>query len=120
MKGSEINVLSTGISGLTYLERQNLFCESGGRMDSYYDNVYQIENGEMVKLHEGWYGAEDNTNVQFDAQGNPVYQYFWDGEELSKEEYEESLEQVFHREGAVYAAEKTLSAGEILRQIKSY
>lgn len=120
MKGSEINVLSTGISGLTYLERQNLFCESGGRMDSYYDNVYQIENGEMVKLHEGWYGAEDNTNVQFDAQGNPVYQYFWDGEELSKEEYEESLEQVFHGEGAVYAAEKTLSAGEILRQIKSY
>ena len=71
--------------GLSYLERQNSFCDSGGRMDSYFDYVW----------HKGEFGAEDNSRVECDAEGNPIYVYNWDGEEVSKKEYEESLEEAY-------------------------
>ena len=88
-------------------------------MDVYYDRIYQIRDGRFVVTAEGNYGAEDNTNVQTDADGNPIYQYSWDGEQMTEAEYEERFQELFDREKAVWASEDTVSASEILRQIQA-
>ena len=48
--------------------------DSGGHMDEYYDIVYSIEDGSFVVQAEGEW-AEDNANIQFDAEGFPIYNY---------------------------------------------
>ena len=78
-----------------YLERENLLCNSEGNMDSYTDLVFRIQNGRMELVASGAYGAEDNSDVQFDAEGNPIYQYEWNGVSMTKEEYEKALNEVY-------------------------
>ncbi len=79
----------------SYLEKENLLCNSEGNMDCYYDLVYQIKDGELTLLAEGYYGAEDNSNVQYDEEGNPIYRYEWEGVEMSREDYEKALNAIY-------------------------
>ncbi|MDO4330413.1 MAG: hypothetical protein Q4C66_13900 [Lachnospiraceae bacterium] len=79
----------------SYIERGNLLCNSEGLMDCYYDRVYSLIDGEMTLIASGDYGAEDNSRVQFDEEGNPIYQYVWNGVKMSKEEYERALNSVY-------------------------
>ena len=66
-------------------------------MDAYGDRIYSIENGQFVVIHEGEYGAADNSNVQYDSDGNPIYSYYWDGTEVSSEtEYMNLLNEVYN------------------------
>lgn len=46
-------------------------------MDEYYDIVYSIIDGKFVEQCHGEYGAKDNANIQIDADGQPIYDYFW-------------------------------------------
>lgn len=79
----------------SYIERGNLLCNSEGNMDCYYDIVYRLEEGKLVPVAAGYYGAEDNSKVQFDEKGEPVYQYEWNGSKMSKEEYQQKLQEVY-------------------------
>lgn len=66
-------------------------------MDAYGDRIYSIENGQFVVIHEGEYGAADNSNVQYDSDRNPIYSYYWDGTEVSSEtEYMNLLNEVYN------------------------
>jgi len=107
-------------SSLAYLERRNLFVIGYGRMDYYHDDVFRIQGGDFVKLHEGEYGAEDNVNVQYDANEEPIYQYIWKGKKISKEGYEQALKSVFNNSKTVKARENSCSAKEIINKIKRY
>ena len=69
----------------------------GGSMDSYYERVYKLNNGKMVEIANGKYGAEDNSNVEFDSDGNPIYQYFWNGTKITKTEYEEKINKAYDK-----------------------
>ena len=89
-------------SGLFYLEGQNLFDETGGHMDEYWDRVYKIKDGQFVMVADGEYGAEDNAHVQVDAYGEPVYQYYWNNEQLDSEAaYKDQLNRVFDTSKAI-------------------
>lgn len=88
--------------GFRYIEGANLFRDSGGHMDEYYDKIYTLENGNFVLLYSGEYGAEDNSKVEYGDDGMPVYQYFWENEEVSsEEEYERKLNEVYDTEKEV-------------------
>ena len=87
--------------GLTYLEKEGTFCDSNGRMDQYYDRIYYLKDGRFELTAEGNYGAEDNTNITFDSEGNPVYSYFWNGTSVSESEYQEERNKVFDSARAV-------------------
>lgn len=79
---------SMWISGLSYVEGKNSFRDSGGRMDNYYDKIYCIEDGKFVQLHNGEYGAVNDADVQYDQDGYPIYDYYWNGIHVSsKDEY---------------------------------
>ena len=79
----------------TYIERENLLCNSEGHMDEYYDVVYSIQNGSMQVVAAGNYGACDNANVQLDANGEPIYQYYWNNKEVSFNQYSQELNAVY-------------------------
>lgn len=88
--------------GFSYIEGQNIFRDSGGHMAVYYDKIYSIENSQFVLLHEGNYGASDNAHVQFDSDGNPIYNYYWNGTEVSSEaEYMNLLNEVYNAQQAI-------------------
>lgn len=88
--------------GFSYMEGQNIFRDAGGHMDVYHDKIYSIENGQFVLFHEGNYGAADNSHVQFDSDGNPIYDYYWDGTEVSSEtEYMNLLNEVYNAQQAI-------------------
>jgi hypothetical protein len=120
VSGGKLEVIQFASCGMSYIKRQNLFVISTGRMDSYYDYVYRIKNGEFVKLHEGEYGAEDNANVQYDANDEPIYQYCWEGKEVSKKQYERALKSVFDDTKAVSPNENSYSASEIVSKIRGF
>lgn len=89
------------VYGLSYIEGENLFMDSGGHMDAYYNKIYKIEDGEFVIQCKGDYGAEDNSNIQFDNESNPIYTYYWnDSKVANKIEYEKLLSKAFDKERA--------------------
>jgi len=82
--------------GFSYMEGQNLFRESGGHMDVYWDVIYSIENGAFVEKYRGNFGAPDNSNIQYDTTGCPIYNYYWEEVAVSgEEEYQRKLKSVY-------------------------
>ena len=109
--------------GFSYIEGENLFMDSGGHMDAYHDTIYSIEDGKFIEHYKGDYGAEDNSHVQIDSEGYPIYNYYWNGNRVSNEsEYEELLNQAFDKEKAKYPYENdsVYDYRDIIKQIMEY
>lgn len=106
----------------SYIENENLLCNSEGNMDYYYDLVYGIIDGEMTLLAWGYYGAEDNSNVQFDEEGNPIYRYEWNDVEMSKADYEKELNSIYDtsRAKSGYLWDEWYSVDEIITLLENY
>ena len=86
-------------------------------MDGYYDLVYCIIDGQMTLIAEGNYGAEDNSSLQVDENGNLIYKYYWNGVEMTEEDYNSALNEVYdmskaaqgYETGAYYTVEEILA-----------
>lgn len=90
------------VAGLSYIEGENLFRDTGGHMDVYYDKIYTIQGGQFVLLYSGNYGAENNVDRQLDESGRLIYNYYWNGSQVSsEEEYMNLLNQVYNTDMAV-------------------
>lgn len=117
----ELMIPSYGLS--SYQEKKNLFHITGGRMDAYFDYIYKIEQGEFIKIHSGDYGAEDNSNVKFSEDGEPIYRYYWDDSEVTKREYDNIFNTFYDKTDKsivdnVY--DHTYTINEIILQIQEY
>lgn len=113
---NQINTLCISSGGLSYLPQQNLFLDSGGRMDTYYETIYTISNGQFVPLHYGEY----TIDYQYlDENGNPMYFYSWDDINLSKEEYSKVLTSAFPPNQALDPYANMMDAEGILSAIAS-
>ena len=104
----------------TYIERANLLCNTEGLMDSYYDIIYCLKDGKLVKVAEGYYGAEDNSNVQYDENDEPIYCYEWEGVPVTKEEYQKALNEIYNQEEAMtgYSWDAYLSKDDMIKKLK--
>lgn len=89
-------------SYIQYIPNKNLFKYSGGHMDEYYDKIYTIKNGKFTLLSNGEYGAEDNSNVKYDENDMPIYKYYWNEKEVTKNKYELLLNNAFDKNNAIY------------------
>lgn len=118
--GGELEVTQLNRLYFSYLEREGLLCNSEGNMDNYYDLVYRLADGKLTLIAQGYYGAEDNSHVQFDEAGEPIYRYDWNGTEMSKEEYEGELNAVYDTKRAKEYVWPGSSAEEMIRRIESY
>lgn len=82
------SVVATPVGeSLRYRLKENLFCVSGGRMDYYYDIIYEIVDGVPKEVSKGEYGALDYENAKYDESGEMIYQYLWNGESVSEYDY---------------------------------
>lgn len=75
----------------TYLERQNLLCNSSGNMGHYYDLVYTIQDDCWVLVADGrvWETYYDEITADLD------FAFSWNGVEVSEEEYNRQLTSIF-------------------------
>lgn len=99
--GESVNdIFISEYGNLQYIEREGLFYTAGGHMDVYWDSIYQLQGGQFVELAHGDFGAEDDTNILYDKDGEPIYQYSWNGVEMAKQEYKNQLASAFDASSA--------------------
>lgn len=83
-----IDVLQTSRLYFNYVERGNVLDNCDGHMGYYYDIISKIENGKWVTVAEGTY-HDPEDGVQADQNGNYIYEYEWNGNSVTEEEYME-------------------------------
>ena len=91
--------LSHGV--VYWKENSNLLLVTGGHMDVYYNIIYKIENGKFVVVMEGNYGDINNSSIQYDENGYPIYEYHWEDNIVTEEEYEQNLSNSFEMNNTV-------------------
>ena len=98
--GSQVHDLYLGRLYFDYMERMNRLCNSGGHMGYYFDIVYCIVDGMMTCIGEGSYQEvyDDQYNIVTDEEGDLVYQYSWNGQEVTYDEYMQALNKVYPQE----------------------
>ena len=67
-------------------DKENLLLVSGGCMENYYDQLYEIQDGKFVLLEEGsWFWSMTDNAIY---EGN----YYWNGAEVTEEEYYQHIQ----------------------------
>ena len=98
--GSQVHDLYLGRLYFDYMERMNRLCNSGGHMGYFFDIVYCIKDGMMTQIGEGIYQEvyDDQYNIIMDEEGDFVYEYSWNGQEVTYDEYLQALNEVYPQE----------------------
>lgn len=97
---------------MQYIERGNICIGYGGKEISY-ERFFAIEDGKIKKLHEGSYGAMNLYTGEA-----PIYEYTWDGEKISGEEYNRKVSGVIDKSKAKYpSGEELCKADEMIDKI---
>ena len=102
---------TVGDDGVSYIERQNIFLNSGVRRYHYSDTVYAIQNGEFAILHNGEYVEKNIDDVEYYCR--------WDGKEVTESEYEEKLRSAFDRSKSISSSKNACSAAEMFQKINA-
>lgn len=110
--GDQVNFVNVGAGDeLFYYEKGTCFHVSGGRMDHYYDVVFQIKNGRIQEKVRGeWevlsYEPEEVT-------------YTWNGKNASESDYQASLTYMFDDSGAKQAEDQGSYSYDEIRNVLS-
>lgn len=106
----------------TYIERGGLLCNAGGHMGYYFDIVYSLKNGELTMIDEGIYQDKDGV-AQTDVSGEYIYDYTWNGNPVSKEEYKAMLNSVYDTSKAKslesFSKDKIMSKAQVIEAIQN-
>ena len=108
----QVNFVNVGAGDeLFYYEKGTCFHVSGGRMDHYYDVVFQIKNGRIQEKVRGeWevlsYEPEEVT-------------YTWNGKNVSESDYQASLTYMFDDSGAKQAEDQGSYSYDEIRNVLS-
>lgn len=88
-------------------------------MDAHYDTIYQIQNGKFITTAMGDFGAKDNSNIQYDENYYPVYDYYWNNTKVTQSEYEQCLSDAFEMKSAmdIYQNIYTYNQCKLLLQV---
>ena len=108
--------------GYSYIERDGLLCNTDGHMGYYFDIVYSLKNGELTMIDEGIYQDKDGV-AQTDASGEYIYDYTWNGNPVSKEEYKAMLNSVYDTSKAKslesFSKDKIMSKAQVIEAIQN-
>lgn len=109
-------LLQDGLEIVSYIEGENYFLSSGGRMDYYNDKVYRFEDGTFILHHTGRFGYIDTLY----ANEEQIYDYYWDEEKVPQSQYEERLHMAFDEEQAIKLLFNGVGYTEIVKAIILY
>lgn len=81
----------------SYMEQNNLLCNSDGHMGYYFDVVYSIVDGVLTEVAGGTNELVYNEQWELvlDENGDELMTYTWNGQEISAEQYAKELEKVY-------------------------
>lgn len=107
--------------GFYFIERENLLCNSEGIMGNYYDIIYSLVDGKLTQIAAGYWGELDGSGQHLDKEGNLIYQYSWEGEDVTEDKYNQLLNSVFDKSKATEGYSNHIySMDEIISMIESY
>ena len=86
-------------------------------MDSYYDRVYSYKNGKVELIGDGSYGAEDNSDLQLDENGNPIYVYYWNNKKVSAKKYQSELDKIYNRSNSKSPYDDSFTLWDVMEQL---
>lgn len=97
---NEVVALHTSRLHFAYIPKQNLLDNSGGNMGVYYDRIYSISDKDFELVDDGeWNEVYEDDEI--------VFEYSWNGQTVSSEEYNNCLAQVFDSEKATDSYDMT-------------
>ena len=103
-----------------YIPGGNVLDNNDGNMGVFYDRVFEIKDGEWLQIGDGECRMEDNTNPEYDENGDYVFRYKWDGKEVTKKKYEKKLKKLFGNRKPEALGNEAVSYHEIINQISQY
>lgn len=109
-------LLQDGLEIVSYIEGENYFLSSGGRMDYYHDKVYSLEGGTFILHHTGRFGYIDTLY----ANEEHIYDYYWDGEKVTEDKYLELLHAAFDESKEINLLYDGVGYTEIVKAIILY
>ena len=118
--GGSVATEDVEAKSIRYLPNGNLIQISEGSMDDYTDEFYMVQDSYWELVKYGGYNANDEEELQLDANGNPIYEYYWGEDDVSKEQYEKNIESLMPVDQAVTLGKNSASADEIISQIRNY
>ena len=86
----------------------------------HFDSFYSITGGQLGLSVQGYYGNKEFARVRYDEKGQEIYNYFWDGGEVSRSGYSDGIMFVFDlsRAKTCGEGENILTAEEMLEKLK--
>lgn len=115
-----MNEIAIEKKSIKYDSKKNALLNSAGSMDKYADTVYAIRDGYWEQIGSGRYGVADDSEIETDSAGNPIYKYWWQGEEVTKDDYNTKLTTLIDVDNATVVEDTGVSASEIIQQIQNY
>ena len=103
-----------------YLEYENLLYSASGMENLHFDSFYSITGGQLGLSVQGYYGNKEFARIRYDEKGQEIYNYFWDGGEVSRSGYSDGIMFVFDlsRAKTCGEGENILTAEEMLEKLK--
>ena len=102
-----------------YLEYENLLYSPSGVENLHFDTIYSISGGRLGVSVQGYYGNNSFARVRFDERGEEVWDYYWEGGQVSESGYRDGLSFVFDTARArTCKGEQLLTAEELLQQLQ--
>lgn len=92
----------SGEYGVNYIEHEGSICNSTGRMDTYYDEVFSLKDG---VFHSEGYGI---WSVHYDENENETREYHWNDAPVTEEEYMAARDSCFDFSRSVTPYDETM------------
>lgn len=93
------SVLDVGGNTFSFIEKKNLLHVSSGH-GHFDDSIYNIKDGKWTQITSGSFGevVDENGALLSDEDGNMLFEYIWNGQKVTENEYKISLNQIFNEE----------------------
>ena len=103
---NELNILKLSRLGSKHIPGKGLIYNNCGHMDYYPVYIYKLYEGAFYKIREGiWGGLDWKDGFEFTEEGELDYQYEWEGERYSEQEFYSEIDKIFPRDEGIHPEE---------------
>ena len=111
--GSVQEETALGNYGTSYIEKEGLLLNTGGRQGTYFDKVFSF-NGKNLELK-----IDGKSQEVLDDNSTYDFIYYINGDKVTKAEYNNKIDSIFDKSKSIKVSNKTYSKEEIIEIIKN-
>lgn len=92
----ELRTLRLSRLGSEHIPGKGMLYNNCGHMDYYPVYIYKLYKGDFYITGKGiWGGLDWKDGMELDENGEPDYQFEWEGERCTEEEFYEKIDEIF-------------------------